>query len=122
MAGEFLSSGKIESSSGAFNTRKSLAEIAKKHGLNEKETDLFVQNITMVSRGINEYFGGNPEDGIETMDVWLGTLDMYMTIAPKIVPAIAEALAPFVQALTSKEPRKKRRELPRRREEYKFRN
>jgi len=64
----------------------------------------------MVSQGIIEYFkGDDPEDGLETLNIWVETLDMNITMAPKIAPAIAEAIEPFAQALAPKEQKRKRR-------------
>jgi hypothetical protein len=88
-------------------TPLSLTDIAKKHDLNAQETGLFITNISLVSQGIVEYFTSpDPEDGLETLDVWLGTLDMYTSMSPKIASAIAEAVEVF---LKKSEPTKKKR-------------
>lgn len=96
--GDQLSQGQKED--GEEKKPKGLDEIARDHGLNERETDLFITNMGMLSQGIVDHFTGpDPEDGLETLDIWVETLDMYMTMAPKIIPALREAIEPLAEGL-----------------------
>jgi len=90
--------------------KNTLEQIAQKHKLNARETNLFIQNISMVTTGIIEFSeADDPEDGRESLDIWSLTLDMYLSMAPKIGPAIAEALEPIAQRMEPNDRRKRRR-------------